>query len=657
VIERVGGRVGGGTARGREPRLVLRFAVCTALGLGLAAATILVLVRHVYTDQAQRQAIDRARFAADVVLTGRLRASDLARPVTDARRRQLDAIFRRTVLAQDTVSGTLYDARGRPTYTTGRSVSARGRARPPAEVRQALAGHVVSRVASTPSGSMLSTFLPVTIGPGGAKGVLVLDQDHEPIAAAARTSSLLIAGVLEALLLILFVVLLPVLTRAASRIRNHIAELDDAATHDELTGLPNRLGFRRAVGGGEGARTEDSALLLADLECFHELNDTLGSEAGDVLLEQVAARLTSELPGCELIARLGEDEFAVLCPASGEAAIARAADKLHESLSRPFVVHGVRLGVDARIGATVVPQGSRDVDTILRRASVALSVAKENRSGLEIYDRDQDAADVARLELTAALRDALAGNQLVVYYQPQADLSTRAVRGVEALVRWQHPQRGLLPAADFIPLAERTGLITDVGRFVLASAAEQWHELDARGIRFDVAVNLAAVDLLDVRLPDEIAALIERHSLPPEYLVLEITERTLLRDERRTNHVLERLHGIGVRLAIDDFGTGYSSLSYLRRLPVQQVKLDRTFVSEIPADSSSEAIIRSTVELAHTLGATVIAEGVETRVQWERLAALGCDIAQGYFVGRPLPPEDLTGLVDARPGFPVVVAA
>jgi diguanylate cyclase (GGDEF)-like protein len=638
-----------GRRREREPRLVLRFALCTALGLGLAAAAILVLVRHVYTEHAERQAIDRARFAADVVLTRRLRAGDLRGPLTAARRKQLARMFDATVLSHGTSSATLYDARGSVTFGTAVGATA------PSPPHEALAGHVVSRVEPTPSGRTLRTFLPVALA--GERGVLALDQDYGSIAAAARKSSLVVAGVLEALLLFLFVVLLPVLTRAAARIRNQISELDHAATHDELTGLPNRRGFRRELDRVTGPEVGEGALLVADLECFHEMNDTLGSDAGDALLQQVAARLESELPEFDVVARLGEDEFAVLCRAEGADGIERAAAQLHGTLARPFVVNGVRLGIDARVGAAVVPGPGLDADTILRRAGVALSVAKERRTPLEVYDPTHDAADIARLELTSELRDALAGNELVVYYQPQADLGTRAVRGIEALVRWDHPRRGLLPAADFIPLAERTGLITDLGRFVLASAAEQWHELDARGIRFDVAVNLAAVDLLDIRLPGEIARLLDMHRLPPEYLVLEITERTLLHDERRTEQVLARLHEIGVRLAIDDYGTGYSSLNYLRRLRVQQVKLDRSFVSELPGDPSCEAIIRSTVELAHTLDATVIAEGVETREQWQSLAELGCDIAQGYFVGRPMPAGDLTSLVDARPGFPVVVAA
>jgi diguanylate cyclase (GGDEF)-like protein len=482
--------------------------------------------------------------------------------------------------------------------------------------------------------------------------VIVLERDYSGIAAAARKSSLVVAGVLEALLVALFLLLLPMLARATRRIRAHVAELDDLATHDELTGLANRVGFRRALGralAGQGS----GSVIVVDLDNFHEVNDTVGPEHADALLVAVAERMR-ELAGPEVVARLGEDEFGLLLSGDGEREIARVAEQVRRDFERPFTLGSARVALEGRAGCARFPEHGTDPVVLMRRAGVALTVAKATRRDVEIYDADHDQSDVSRLTLTAELREALRTGQLLVYYQPQADLATGAVRGAEALVRWNHPQRGLLTASEFILAAERSGLVVDIDRFVREEAARQWQEWRTLGIAIDVAVNVTAVELLDPRLPEEIETLLRRHQVPPEYLVLEITERTLLRDEHRTRQTLGRLHALGVRLAIDDYGTGYSSLSYLRKLPAQQVKLDLAFTAGIPGDTSNEAIVRSTIDLAHTLGATVVAEGVEDQLQWEHLAGFGCDIAQGYLIGKPLPAAELTRRLTNRPALRIV---
>ena len=397
--------------------------------------------------------------------------------------------------------------------------------------------------------------------------------------------------------------------------------------------------------------------MLLDLDGFHEVNETLGSDGGDRLLEQVAYRLRGAAGAHDIIARLGEDEFGIFVAARSPDEVARIAHELHAAFAEPFAVKGVRVGAEPRIGAALVPAHGTEFETVLRRAGVALTIAKANLSPLEIFDPANDAADVQRLELTAELREALGIGQIVVHFQPQADLTTRAIRGIEALVRWEHPRLGLLTPDAFVPHAEHSGLIGRLDAFVLESAVQVWHDLHEQGIVFDLAVNLSPVDLLDVSFHEQVAEIVRRYEMPPEYLVLEITERTLVGDERRTRQVLERLNDIGVRLSIDDFGTGYSSLAYLYRLPIRQVKLDKMFIDNMPGDAGSEAIVRSTLGLAHTLNATVVAEGVETHAQWERLAELGCDIAQGYFIGRPMPSDELMALVTQRPGTPVVIAA
>jgi len=295
---------------------------------------------------------------------------------------------------------------------------------------------------------------------------------------------------------------------------------------------------------------------------------------------------------------------------------------------------------------------------VLRRAAAALSTARsEGRLDVQIYEPSLEVGDLSRVALIAELRDALETGQLLVHYQPQADLVTRQVRGVEALLRWQHPTHGLVAAREFIGVAERSGVARDLRHFVLETSARQWQAWDSLGISLELAVNLSAIDLLDVSLPDEIAYLLDRYSIPPWNLVLEITERTLIRDERRARQVTDRLHEIGVRLAIDDFGTGYSSLSSLTRFPVQLVKLDQSLLANAPDDAAAEAIVSGSVEMAHAIGATVVAEGIETRDQWTLVHSLGCDIAQGYLISPPLPADEIRDLLQATPAITAPLAA
>ncbi len=340
------------------------------------------------------------------------------------------------------------------------------------------------------------------------------------------------------------------------------------------------------------------------------------------------------------------------------AEITAVAARIETAIARPFLVGGARVAVTVSFGAALLPEHGTDQDTLLRRAGMALSTAKEpGQSKLQIYDPDHEASDVSRLALTAELREALDGGQLLVHYQPQVDLATRTVRGVEALVRWQHPERGLLTANDFIVQAERSGLATEVRAFVLDTAARQWQEWTRLGIDLELAVNLSTVDMLDVSLPDEIASLLERYRIPPWNLILEITERTIVGDERRTGHIIDRLAELGTQLAIDDFGTGQSSLASLRQFPVQQIKLDRALLACVPGDPAAGVIFRSCVEIAHAIGATVVAEGIETQEQRKLAFALGCDIGQGYLIGRPLSADELTALLQKAPGVSRGIAA
>ena len=643
-------RPGGASASEPPPRLVLLFAVFTALGLALAGAVIVLVVRQADLVQAQRQAISRARLAVESVLEHELRASDVAGQIPETRRRALDRLSGTRVLVEGIQDFSIHSADSRVTYSTESKLV--GRRLLSNHVREALAGTVVSEVGSSfgDARKVLRTFAPVVLGPRRTTGVVVLEQDYASIEAAARGSAWLIAGVLEALLVILAAIFVPVLARVSRRIRRHVRELDHVATHDELTGLPNRAGFRRCVEEVLASREPRGALLLIDLDGFSRINEVLGYSSGDALLSQVADRLRRKLADCEAFARLGEDEFGVLLVDHGQTEIASVAARVERSLARPFLVDGVRIGVDAHIGSALLGEHGADFATVLRHAGVALSMAKtEGLDNVQVYDLASEAVDVSRLALTAELREALDHGQLLLYYQPLVDLATRTVRGVEALLRWQHPEKGFLTAGEFITEAERSGLAREIRSFVLETSACQWQEWSAQGLELEFAVNLGTVDMLDASLPDEIAGLLDRYDIPPWNLILEITERTLIGDERRTSQVVERLRAIGVRLAIDDLGTGQSSLASLKRFPVERVKLDRSLLADAPGDPPAEAIVSSCVEIAHAIGATVVAEGVETHDQWRFACNVGCDAAQGYLIGRPMPGDQLLELLDAAP--------
>ncbi len=433
--------------------------------------------------------------------------------------------------------------------------------------------------------------------------------------------------------------------RAAKRLRIQVEENEYQALHDTLTRLPNRTLFRDRVEQAIlQARREDSrfTLLIMDLDRFKEINDTLGHRNGDLILQAIGPRLRGVLRDVDSVARFGGDEFAVLLPgtASADAAM-RVASKIAVSLSRPFMLKGLTLDVEASIGISIFPDHGTDVDTLIQRADVAMYMAKEAHAGYEVYAADRDQNTPKRLALLGELRRALENKELVLYYQPKADIKTGKVDAVEALLRWQHPEHGLIFPDDFIPLAEHTGLIRPLTLYVLNEALEQSHNWQLQGIELNIAVNLSARNLLDSELPDDVAQLLETWEVDPRLLKLEITENTIMVDPPKALEVLTKLRDIGVGLSIDDFGTGYSSLSYLRKLPVDEIKIDRSFVMNMPQSENDQQIVRSTIDLSRGLGLKVVAEGVETKDIWRDLAELGCDVAQGYYLTRPIPPQEL----------------
>jgi diguanylate cyclase (GGDEF)-like protein len=416
------------------------------------------------------------------------------------------------------------------------------------------------------------------------------------------------------------------------------------ALHDPLTGLPNRELFADRV--GQAIRTADrqlrpAALLLLDLDRFKDVNDTLGHHHGDLLLGEVATRLTGVLRQVDTVARLGGDEFAVLLPDVDAAGAPAVADKLRAALHQPLTLDGVGIDLDASIGIAVYPDHGDDAAELLQHADVAMYAAKQTHAGFVIYDASVDQHSPRRLALLGGLRRALERDQLVLHYQPKADLQSGRVYGVEALVRWQHPDHGLLGPGEFIPLAERTGLIHPLTRWVLDAALRQAGEWLRAGHELSVAVNVSTRSLLDRDFPDQVADRLAAWGVPAGCLMLEVTESAVMADPALALEVLGRLHAVGIGLALDDFGTGYSSMAYLKALPVDELKVDRSFVGHMASSNSDAVIVRSTIDLGHNLGLHVVAEGVETQDAWEKLKALGCDTAQGYHLGRPMPAADL----------------
>jgi diguanylate cyclase (GGDEF)-like protein len=630
------------------PRLVLRFAVYTAVALSLAAALILLFVRHHGKVQAEHSVTFHARFVADTVLRGRLRGDDFSTPATGERLAELDKLFKRDLLVGGTLRLSIYGHDGRVTYSSDHSLIG---TKPADQVlaAAALRGDVVTDVTTIAVASdkkkVLKAYVPVLLPDGERAGVLEFDQDYAPISSSANQAFLPIAGALEGVLILLYLSLIPVLRRVTRRLNTHVAEIEHQALHDALTGLPNRtLFYDRVEQALAAAQRDDSglAVMLTDLDRFKEVNDTLGHAAGDLLLREFAGRVRSVIRGNDTVARLGGDEFALLTPGPRDPATALfLADRIRQEMERPFMLGTMSLQVEASIGIALYPEHGEDVETLVRHADVAMYVSKRTHTPT-IYATKHDNYSPTRLAIVGELRRAIEGDELVVYYQPEVDLETGATRRVEALVRWQHPKRGLLPPDEFIPIAQHTGLIRPLTGHVLDTALGQCREWRHQGFDLSVAVNLSGRDLLDLGLVDEVDRALARWELEPASLELEIPESTLLSDPTRVRRVLSRLSERGVRLAIDDFGSGHSSLSYVKRLPIDVIKVDKSFVLNMAADEHDAAIVRSTIELAHDLGLTVVAEGVETEEVVERLTGFGCDTAQGFFLSHPLPAEELT---------------
>jgi diguanylate cyclase (GGDEF)-like protein len=641
----------------RRPRLSLlgKFGLVSVVPIGVLGVVLAVqLGAHVRRD-ALANARQSAALVADLGIQPQLEGRDLGVPLDPALIASLDRQFRSASVSSRIARIKIWNREGTIVYSDDPALIG---ANPPAsdELHLALNGAISSEVSDLEQaeeasersfGTLLEVYVPLRLGadpqPAGAFEIYV---PYAPIAAMIDNRTRELYLLLFGGLLLLYVALFRIVAGASTRLRRQAEENRHQALHDPLTGLPNRTLFRERLREAlEAARDEGRsvAVMILDLDRFKEINDTLGHHCGDELLQRVGTRMRGVLRESDVIARLGGDEFGALLvgPADPVEGSRAAAERIHRALAHPFALEALTLEVEGSIGVAVYPEHAEDADTLIQHADVALYVAKEAHTSIEVYAPERDRHSPARLALLGELRRAIDASDLILYYQPEIEPATGRVVSVEALLRWRHPERGLVMPDEFIPLAERTGLMKPLTLYVLNAALAQCHAWRREGHDLHVAVNLSARNIHDLSLPDDVERLLRKWRVPADRLELELTESAILSDPLRADEVLTRLSGTGVRIAIDDFGTGYSSLAHLRRLPVDKIKIDRSFVRHILTDENDRVIVGSIIELGRSLGLEVVAEGVETDELWARLSALGCRVAQGYFLSQPLPAADL----------------
>ena len=642
----------------QKRRWLIEFGVVCLIPIVLLGVFLLQTLTSNVEGRASANAQEQARLVTDIGLATPLAGEDdLTRGLTGEQQQELDHQIAKVQSGNGVERIVLRNREGRIVYADDHSLI--GQVNQADGANNALMGNIQSGVASTPTGKkVMQVFVPLKLGGGPALGSAELWLPNEPIAASVARQTHKIQVMVFAGLLFLWGTLLTVVTLASQRLRRQAAEKEEQALSDGLTGLPNRTMFTDLVQStlaGAGRRKNLGAVMLMDLDRFKDVNDTLGHHNGDLLLQRIASRLDSVLRNTATVARLGGDEFAILVTdVSDRQAIVPIVRRILKVLEEPVVVGGLALQVEASIGIAMFPEHGRTVDAVMRAADVAMYVTKEQRSGYEFYDeeRHEHRHDAGRLALIGELRRAMDETELVLYYQPKVALSSGKVKGVEALARWHHPERGMLSPDEFIPLAERSNLLRPMTLYLIDTALRQANAWRSKGIEVSVAVNLSMQNMLDLRLPNDLARLLTSWRLPAGSLELEITESTIMADHRRATTILSRLSKMGVRLAIDDFGTGYSSLAYLQELPVDAIKIDKSFVMEMHADAGNATIVQSTVDLGHNLGLEVVAEGVETVESYNALGELGCDYAQGYFLSKPLSPEKMSVWLEVFAGLP-----
>jgi diguanylate cyclase (GGDEF)-like protein len=627
-----------------------------------------ILARVLQTQVVERTLSDATRSArvlASVGVRPKLNPRNLSHGLSAAEVASLDRTLSDPAIGRDLARIKVWNAADTVVYSEDHSLIGR-RLQPSDDLEAALGGHPLRAQLIDPSkssetasevglGELIEVYVPLRLRSGGPPaGAFEIYLSYRPVAAEVARDKRMIALLLVVGLALLWGVLYRIVARASRRLRRQAAENYELARHDPLTGLPNRTLFNELVARSarQAQRRGDAvAVLLLDLERFSAINNTLGDGSGDQVLREVAARLQ----GCSedlLAARVGGDEYALLC--AHDATTTRAiaiAHRVLEALEAPVLLDGVALDVEASIGVAVLGEHADDPAVLLQRADLALAHARSHGSRVEVYSPGLERADAPRLKLLGQVRGGLAAGEFVLHYQPKVDLRDRRIAGVEALVRWQHPEHGLLAPDRFVELIEQTSLIGPLTFGVIEQALRQIVAWRRTGIRLQVAVNLSARNLLDPDLPGRVAGLLLAHDVPAEQLVVEITESAAMSDPERGVRVLAALRQMGVGVAIDDFGTGNASLRYIAELPATELKIDRSFVGAIRTSARDRAIVRSTIDLARNLRLTVVAEGIECEETLVRLIEDGCQMGQGFLFARPLSAADLTPLLSAAFGL------
>jgi diguanylate cyclase (GGDEF)-like protein len=644
----------------RRGSLLTRFGVMSALLVLALGLVVGGLLRQVIVDRTVADARRTAVAVASVGVHAQLTPDDLARdflPLDVDRGTELDTAMAASTSEEGFARIKVWNNQRWIVYSDNDRL--RGRWFPGDDLlTEALAGEVTSEVTDLSSPDefeeaarftrLLAVYVPLRARNGtfadlddltapivGASEVYL---PWEPIAADIRRDTIRLALLLASGLAVLYGALYRLVAGASARLRAQAADNDRLARFDPLTGLPNRLAFEERA--SDAVTNGGAAMLLLDLDRFQVVNDTLGHDHGDEVLREVGRRLTGLYP-LEQVARLGGDEFAILLPAVDAEEARHAAAGVLQLFDAPMVVGELSLGIEASLGVAAAPEHGRDVRSLLQHADVAMYVAKRTRRRVVVYDPANDSTSADQLTLAGEIPRAIERGELVPHYQPQLDLRTGEIVAVEALLRWEHPERGLLGPGAFLPVVETTDLVRPVTRYVLDIALADIARWRDAGHDLQVSVNVAAHGLLDPSLVDHIADRLLAHGLPASALCIELTESALLSDPDRARRVLEHIAGLGVAISIDDFGTGYASLAYLRDFPVDELKLDRSLVLTALGDCDERALLEGSIGLGRRLGLKLVGEGIEDEATLHWLRDAGCDLAQGFLLARPMPAAEL----------------
>ena len=652
------------------PRLLLRFGLLSAFLIVNLGASAGVVLRDSIKRRTNADAVRTAEVLTSAGIRPFVSPLDLTKdfvPLDSDRIAVLDRTIGRSLSANGIVRLKVWNRQHWLVYSDKQSL--RGRWFPADEnLSAAFAGRTTSQVTdlSKPEemeerdfGRLLSVYVPLRVdaqgeftGDAKAKvvGAFEVYLPYNPIASAIWADTKVLYKTLAIGGVVLFLGLFRLMQSASRRLRVQVADNRHQALHDSLTGLANRALLRdridQAIEQAKRSGTVSSVLLL-DVDRFKELNDAFGHVRGDQLLIAIAERLVSRVRSSDSIARLGGDEFALMVSGLANSADATiVADDIQRALAEPFDIDGIQVDVRVSIGIASAPDNGDDADTLLRHADVAMYAAKHSHTEIEVYRVEVDHYRPERLSLVSDFRRAMDAGELVLYFQPKLDLKTNRVFGCEALIRWAHPTRGILPPGMFMPMVETTELIKPLTVQLIDQAMRFAHDMRAIGHELSVAVNLSARSTVDLRLPDQVSEILAKYRLPASTLELELTESAVLDNPMRAKAVLESVAELGVPISVDDFGTGYASISYLTELPIATLKIDRSFAHDVITNPKSEAVVSFSVALAANLGLKVVAEGIEDIPTLQALRRLGCDQIQGYVVCRPIPGFELRQVLD-----------